>query len=134
MPVSFKNLKPITIVKKTPTAALVLCDVCGGLNAMASTAVKINCEGCGTTGYSNFWTRIAALASYRPGAVKRWDSYAGQLDYSGECSIKLDSRYKRLLATAEYIEMDEVEWKFTVLREPGESFGNARLVLSLARK
>lgn len=134
MPVSFKNLKPITIVKKTPTSALVLCDVCGGLNAMASTAVKIDCEGCGTTGYSNFFTRIDALASYRPGAVKRWDSYAGQLDYSGECSIKLDSRYKRLLATADHIEMDETEWKFTVLREPGEAFGNARLVLSLSRK
>jgi hypothetical protein len=127
-------MKSINIVRKTPTGALVLCDVCGGLNAMASTAVKIDCTGCGTTGYSNFYNTIPASASYRPGAVKRWDSYAGQLDYSGECSIKLDLRYKRLLEAAEFIEMDGVEWKFNVLREPGESFGQARLVLSLTRK
>ena len=134
MPVSFKQLRPITIVKRTPTASLVLCDVCGGLNAMASTAVKIDCEGCDKTGYSNFYSRINAMASYRPGAVKRWDSVAGQLDYSGECSIKLDTRYKQLLASAEYIEMDGIKWRFTVLREPGEAFGQARLVLSLSRK
>lgn len=134
MPVSFKNMKSITIVKKTPTGELVLCDECGGLNAMASTAVKIDCPVCGTTGYSNFYKRIDAKASYRPGAVKRWDSIAGQLDFLGECSIKLDSRYKRLLATAEHIEMDGIAWRFNVLREPGESFGQARLVLSLTRK
>lgn len=134
MPVSFKNPKSIVILKKTPSAELQLCDVCGGLNAMASTAVKINCEGCGTTGYSNFYSRIHAMASYRPGAVKRWDHVAGQLDYSGECSIKLDSRYGRLLATAEHIEMDEVAWRFNVLREPGEALGQRRLVLSLTRK
>ena len=134
MPVSFKPLIPISIVKRTPSGELVLCDVCGGLNAMASTAVKINCEGCGTTGYSNFYIRIDAMASYRPGAVKRWDSAAGQLDYLGECSIKLDSRYKRLLDTAEHIEMDGVEWRFAVLREPGKAMGQSRLVLSLSRK
>lgn len=134
MPVSFKNLKTITIAKRTSTADLQLCDVCGGLNAMASTAVKINCEGCGTTGYSNFYMKIPANASYRPGAVKRWDQVAGQLDYLGECSIKLDIRYAKLLATAEYIEMDDITWKFTVLRQPGEAFGQARLVLSLSRK
>lgn len=134
MPVSFKNQKPITILKRTPQADLVLCEVCGGLNAMASTAVKINCDGCGTTGYSNFYRTINAMASYRPGAVKRWDHVAGQLDYLGECSIKLDSRYKQLLATAEHIEMDGIEWRFNVLREPGEAFGQPRLVLSLTRK
>lgn len=134
MPVSFKNKKQITILKKTATADLQLCDVCGGLNAMASTAVKVNCTGCGTTGYSNYYTSIPALASYRPGAVKRWDHVAGQLDYLGECSIKLDSRYSQLLATAEHIEMDGVAWRFNVLREPGEALGQPRLVLSLTRK
>lgn len=134
MPVSFKVPKDIAIVKRTPSGELVLCDECGGLNAMASTAVKVDCTGCGTTGYSNFYKRINAKASYRPGAVKRWDSVAGQLDYLGECSIKLDSRYERTLAAAEHIEMDGIKWRFTILRKPGESFGQARLVLSLARK
>lgn len=134
MPVSFKKLRPITIVKRTATSDLELCDVCGGLNAMASTAVKIDCSGCDSTGYSNFYQRVEASASYRPGSVKRWDSVAGQLDYLGECSIKLDSRYRRLLGVADHIEMDGVAWRFTVLREPGESFGQPRLVLSLSRK
>jgi hypothetical protein len=134
MPISFKPLKNITIVRRTPTASLVLCDVCGGLNAMASTAVKVDCTGCGTTGYSNFYSDIYAQASYRPGSVKRWDSVAGQLSYLGECSIKLDSRYKRILEAAEYIKMDGIDWKFSILREPGEAMGQARLVLSLSRK
>lgn len=108
--------------------------MCGGLNAMASTAVKIDCTGCGTTGYSNFYSSIPTQASYRPGAVKRWDAVAGHVDYSGECSIKLSTQYREALATAEYIEMDGIKWRFTVLREPGEAFGQARLVLSLARK
>ena len=101
---------------------------------MASTAVKVNCEGCGKTGYSNFYTNIIANASYRPGAIKRWDAQAGQVDYSGECSIKLDSRYKEFLNTAEHIEMDGIKWNFHVLREPGEAFGQPRLVIALTRK
>jgi hypothetical protein len=30
--------------------------------------------------------------------------------------------------------MDTLEWKFTRLSEPGEAFGQHRLVLALARK
>ena len=134
MPTSFKRRKDITIVKKTPTSQLEFCDTCGGINAMASTAVKVDCPECGTTGYKNFWTRIGAKAYYRPGAVKRWDAVAGALSYLGECSIKLDARYKNLLASASHIEFDDAEWRFNVLREPGEGFGQHRLVLALTRK
>jgi hypothetical protein len=134
MPISFKTPKPITIVKRTPQDDLVLCDVCGGLNAMASTAIKVDCTGCGTTGYSNFYTRISAMATYRPGAVKRWDAVAGSVSYTGECSIKLDARYKQILAASEHLEFDGIKWRFSVLREPGEGFGQHRLVLALTRK
>lgn len=134
MPTSFKTPKPITIVKKTPTDDLVLCDECGGLNAMASTAVKIDCPVCGTTGYSNYYQRIGATAYYRPGAIKRWDAQAGAVSYVGECSIKLDAKYKRILSQSEYVEFDGLKWRFSVQREPGEGFGQHRLVLALTRK
>ncbi len=134
MTFSFKPTKPITLVMKTPDADLEFCDVCGGLNTRSRTAIKIDCENCGGTGYENPYQRIMAKASYRPGAVKQWNTQAGALDYLGETSIKLDAKYKTALANAEWIEMDGIEWKFTTLREPGEAMGQHRLVLALARK
>ena len=134
MPVTFKRSKLINIVIRTPDEDLVFCDVCGGVNAMASTAVKINCEGCGTTGYSNYWTTVPVSGSYRPGGERRWNATAGAIEYFGECAIKLPARYESLLTDASHIEMDGVNWKFNVLRSPGEGFGQKRLVVSLARK
>lgn len=134
MPISFKPPKPIFIVTRTPEEDLEFCDTCGGINAMASTAVKIDCTECGTTGYSNYWRRIGATAFYRPGAEKRWNNTAGGMEYFGECSIKLPSQYEDLLESADHIEMDGVRWSFNVLRSPGEGFGQKRLVVSLARK
>lgn len=134
MPVSFKPPKTIYIVVKTPTDDLEFCDTCGGINAMASTAVKIDCTECGTTGYSNYWTRIAVNASYRPGGEKRWDADSGTMSYFGECSIKLPATMEAALSDASHIEMDGKSWSFNVMRNPGEGFGQKRLVISLSRK
>ena len=52
---SFKQTRPITLVVKTPDADLQFCEECGGINARARTATKIDCEACDTTGYSNLY-------------------------------------------------------------------------------
>jgi hypothetical protein len=132
--IGFKQTKPIKLITRTPPEDLVYCDVCGGINAMASTAVKIDCTACGTTGYQNLWSSIDAAASYRPGAIKRWNQVAGAVDYIGECSIKLDIRYKDFLPQIEWIEMGGTKYAFTFLRDPGEAFGQPRMVLALSRK
>lgn len=134
MPVSFKPNKDITIATKTPEEDLVYCPVCGGLQAMSKTALDINCPACGGTGYANLWTFVDAVATYRPGARTRWNYVAGAVDYFGECSIKLDYRYKPVLDQASHIVMDGTEWKFSVLRDPGEAMGQQRLVVALSRK
>ena len=134
MPVSFKPPKSIYIVVRTPEDQLEFCDTCGGINAMASTAVKIDCTECGTTGYKNFWTRIGVTGSFRPGGERRWNNTAGALEYTGECAIKLPARFEPILEEASHIEMDGKQWNFNVLRAPGEGFGQKRLVISLARK
>jgi hypothetical protein len=131
---TFKNRKPIALVVKTPPEDLEFCDVCGGINARARTAAKIDCEACGGTGYQNPYQSIAVYASYRPGAQKRWNASSGAVDYFGECSIKLDYKYKNVLDHTEYIMMDGIDWKFQTLREPGEALGQHRIVLALTRK
>lgn len=133
MPVSFKRPKKITIVKRTPEDDLELCDDCGGINAMASTAVKVDCSACDSTGYSNFYMRYNRTAYYRPGSFKRWDAQAGGLTYVGDCSIKVDSSHADEINGASFIEMDGVAWKPSVIREPGEGFGQSRLVIALTR-
>ena len=134
MPVSFKPPRLLYIVTKTPQEDLEFCDVCGGINAMASTAVKVNCESCGTTGYSNYYTRTPVFGSYRPGGDKRWNPVEGAVSYFGECSVKLPAIIGPFLEEAVHIEMDGTPWNFNVMRTPGAAFGQERIVLSLSRK
>lgn len=132
--IGFKSLIPADLVWATPEDELIPCSECGGINAMASVAAKIDCSTCDTTGWENAYTRFPVRVSYRPGAVKRWDQVAGQMTYVGECSIKLDYSYNDLIAETKWIEMNGAQWNFTLLRDPGQSFGQHRIILALSRK
>lgn len=101
---------------------------------MAQTSIRLDCDNCGGTGYENFYTTYNANASYRPGAIARWNSVEGRVDYFGECSIKLDYKYRPMLNNASFILMDGISWKFAMLRDPGEAMGQHRIVLLLSRK
>lgn len=101
---------------------------------MARTAVKIDCSGCGTTGYENFWRTTTIPGFYRPGALKRWDINAGAIVYDGDASIKLHPQYESLMASATHIEFDGAEWMFRQMRDPGKAMGQRRLVYSVTRK
>lgn len=134
MPVSFKPKKPVKIVAKTRQEDLIQCSECGGLQAMSNTALDLDCPVCSGTGWENLFTEYPVPASYRSGTVKRWNYVEGVVDYFGECSIKLDYKYKNLLDRASYISMDGQDWKFSFVREPGEAMGQKRIVLALSRK
>jgi hypothetical protein len=133
MPVSFKTMKRITIQVKTPEENLRFCTTCGGLQAMSNTALDLDCPTCAGTGYENMWTTVAADASYRAGAIQRWNYVTGGLDTLGECSIKLSYKYKDILERATHLVMDGVKWKFSMLRDPGEAMGQHRINLALSR-
>lgn len=132
--IGFKQLIPANLVVKTPEDELIPCSECGGINAMASVAAKIDCSTCGTTGWENPYQRLSIGVSYRPGAVKRWDQVAGAVSYIGECSVKLDANYLDILSVAKWIELNGAKWNFTIMRDPGRSFGQHRIVLALSRK
>lgn len=134
MPTTFKNLKQIQIATKTPEEDLVLCTECGGLQAMAMSSIRLDCDNCDGTGYENLYTTSFASAAFRPGAIAQWNYAQGGVTYVGECSIKLDYRYRELLDSASYIVMDGISWKFSFLRQPGEALANKRVVLALSRK
>ena len=134
MPTTFKNLKPIQIRAKTPQEDLILCTECGGLQAMAQTSIRLDCDNCSGTGYENYYQTFNANASYRPGSISRWNQVEGRVDFFGDCSIKLDYSYKSLIDRASHILMDGILWKFQLLREPGEAMGQKRIVLLLSRK
>lgn len=132
--IGFKTLVPATVVTATPDGDRVVCSECGGINAMASVAAKIDCSTCDTTGWDNPYQYHDIKVSYRPGAVTRWDKQAGSLVYFGECSIKADKRYAGILHDVKWIEMNGIKWNPSVLREPGRAFGQHRIVLALSRK
>lgn len=132
MPMGFKNQIQVQIVSKTPQDELIPCDLCG--DALPGSTVRLDCEVCGATGYSNYWTAHAIPASYRSGAIGRFDHSQGAMIYHGECSIKLDYKYKDLFDSSSYVHMDGIDWKYQIVRTPGEAFGQKRLVLSLTRK
>lgn len=134
MPTSFKRPITVSLKVKTPENQLEFCSECGGLNAMGRVAVKIDCTACDTTGYSNYYTTYHIPAYYIPGGVKRWDAVRGGVVYQGESAIKLDSSYKSLLNSTEYIEFNNVKWNFSSISDPGASFGQERSVLALTRK
>ena len=134
MPTTFKHKKQIRMALVIPEDEREQCTECGGLSAMAQTAIKIDCAVCDGTGWLAYYRFANAEASVRPGAIKRWNYQSGGLDYIGEQSIKIDYSYKALLDSAEFISMDGIDWKFTVLREPGEAMGQKRINLALSRK
>lgn len=134
MPITFKNKIGIEIVTITPEADRTPCTECGGLNMLSQTALDIDCQHCDGTGVDNLFTTIRAMASYRPGGIKRWNYDTGSVSHFGDCSIKLDGTYSSILERADHINMNDLEWKFTVIRNPGEAMGQARIVLALARK
>lgn len=134
MPTSFKRPKTIIAYERTPEAELVFCSVCGGLNALGNVAVNIECDHCGGTGYDNKWTPIYMTSYYQPGAVKRWNPVAGGITYLGQCSVKVDARWRGILNNCDFVEMDGVQWNFLFNEDPGEAMGQSRLILALTRK
>jgi hypothetical protein len=133
MVTSFKPTIQIKLITRTPEDDLIYCTECGGIQAMSQTAIKINCDNCGGTGYENLYTEVPVLATYRPGAVRRYGYESGALVTLGDCSIKLDYKYKELLDISKHIEMDGVNWKFTYVAERGAAMGQPRIVLALSR-
>lgn len=134
MPTTFKNRKLILIAVSIPEDEREQCPECGGLSTLAQTSINIDCQFCDGTGWVAMYRFVPASASVRPGDVKRWNYQSGALDFLGEQSIKLDYKYKAFLESAKFIRMDDVDWKFTVLREPGEAMGQRRINLALSRK
>lgn len=134
MPTSFKTKKQIKIISQTPPEERVLCTECGGLQAMSQTSIRLDCPVCNGTGYENFFKTVIGMATVRPGAITRWNSVQGKLDFLGEVGIKLDYRYKDILDTASWIELDDIQWKFSFLSTPGEAMGQKRIRLALSRK
>lgn len=132
--IGFKPLVSADLVVRTAEEDLIPCSECGGINALASVAAKIDCSTCDTTGWENAYTRYPIRVSYRPGAVKRWDQVAGQVSYIGECSIKIDFSYNDTLADVKWVELNGSKWNFTVLRDSGQAFGQHRIILALSRK
>src|SRR5574338_155847 len=134
MPVSFKQPISIKAFKKTPQEDLVLCDECGGFNALGRVAVKIECATCGGTGYDNYYTEMVIPGYYRPGAVKRWDQQSGGVVFLGECSVKVDAKYGAAIASAQFLEVNGQRWNFARIADPGTTLGQPRLLLALNRK
>ena len=134
MPTSFKRSILISLYSKTPTAQLIFCDECGGLNAMGRVAVKVDCTACDTTGYSNYWTIKQISAYYIPGEMKRWDSQRGGYVSLGEVGLKVNSSYSALINEASFLEFNGIKWNFASISDPGHAFGQERLILALSRK
>ena len=134
MPISFKSPITVTAFQKTPTENLVFCSVCGGINALGNVAVKIDCTACDTTGYSNFYTEITLPAYYTPGGIRRWNAESGAVSYSGECTIKLDARYKDFLDDTVFIEFGGIRWQFNIMEDPGSAMAQGRLILVMSRR
>jgi hypothetical protein len=134
MPTSFKPAIQVKVYVKTPEEDLVFCSECGGINAMASTAVKIDCTACDTTGYENYWRTTHIPAFYRPGTLKRWDHQLGAIAMDGDASIKVHPQYESLMDTATHLEFNGAGWLFQRMRDPGRAMGQRRLVYAVTRK
>jgi hypothetical protein len=101
---------------------------------MASTAVKIDCTTCDTTGYENYWRTTYIPAYYSPGQLRRWDRNTGTVVYDGDSLIKIDQAYETLMSIATHVEFNGAKWSFRMLRDPGLAMGQRRLIYSLTRK
>lgn len=133
-PISFKPATQATFYKLTPTADLVPCAVCGGPNLMGKVALKVDCTACGQTGYSNFYTAINLPVHYTPRAYTRWNATEGGLARFGDAQIKLDSRFEDVVDAAKYVHVKGADWNFQRVHNPGQVFGQERLVLAISRK
>lgn len=134
MPVSFKRPEDATFFKKTPTAELVPCPVCGGVNVMGKVAKKVDCTACSQTGYANYFLAVEVPVFYSSRAFTRWNATEGGLVKFGEAQIKLDSRYDDVVASTKYISLHGAEWNFQRVHEPGHTFGQDRIILALSRR
>ena len=135
MTTSFKRPILISLYSKTPSSDLIFCSECGGINALGRVAVKVDCTTCDKTGYSNYYTVVQIPAYYIPGGIKKWDAQRGGVVYQGESAIKVDKdKYEDLLNNSEFIEFNNIKWNFSSVANPGQAFGQERLVLSLSRK
>ena len=134
MPTSFKRQILVKVYTRTPASDLIFCDACGGLNAMGRVAVNIECTVCDGTGYLNYYTIQDVPAYYIPGGIKRWDVQRGGVVYAGEAGLKVSDVYEDTLRDAEFIEFNGIKWQFSTVSDPGDSFGQRRLLLALNRK
>lgn len=132
MPTTFKNLIRVQVIFRTDPEDLIPCPLCG--DALPGSTIRLDCEICGATGYSNYWSSVTVPASFRSGAIGRFDQNLGSIVYYGECAIKLDYKYRDLFNSSSYVRMDGIDWKYHIVRTPGEAMGQKRLVLSLTRK
>jgi len=134
MPVSFKPATTATFYKLTPTDDLVACTVCGGSNRMGRVSLKVDCEACSQTGYSNFYTGINLPVFYTPRAYTRWQGTEGGVAKFGDAQIKLDSRFGDIVDDSKYVRVKGADWNFERAHIPGQAFGQERIVLAITRK
>lgn len=132
MPKGFKRNIEVGVVSRTATNDLVICPECG--DALSGSTMRLDCGTCDGTGFLNYWTTYYIPASFRSGAIGRFDQAQGAVVYYGECAIKIDYKYRNLFQSSSFVRMDGIDWKYLIVRTPGEALGQKRLVLSLTRK
>jgi hypothetical protein len=101
---------------------------------MGNVAVKVDCEYCDSTGFSNKWTQIQIPAYYQPGAVQRWNPVAGGVTFLGSCAVKVNELYRDTINGSDFIEMNGVQWNYLFTEDPGAALGQERLIIALTRK
>jgi hypothetical protein len=134
MPISFKPSITATFYRLTPTEDLVLCPVCGGVNAMGRVSKKVDCTACSQTGYSNYYAPINLPVYHTPRSFTRWNANEGGLTRFGDAQIKLDSRYEDIVEGSKYVRVKGADWNFERVHVPGGAFGQERLILALTRR
>lgn len=132
--VSFKSAIMAIFTLKTPTADLIPCTDCGGPNKMGKVSTKVDCTTCDQTGYENFWTQYVIPVYYSSRAYTRWNAVAGGLVQLGEATIKVDARHREIVNDAKFVHVRGADWLFQRVHEPGQTFGQERLILALSRK
>lgn len=101
---------------------------------MGKVALKVDCTACSQTGYSNFYTGINLPVFYTPRGFTRWNTTEGGLARFGDAQIKLDARFEDIVDVAKYVHVRGADWDFQRVHNPGQAFGQDRLVLALSRR